>query len=100
LKVTGFRHGLTCNLQFETFNQFRKPAVRTNSVRVFAKIADDLDQTLLVRRTFQNPWTGSSQQTLPRQFQNGIILRRRPREKPALDFALKFFIAAFLGSNP
>ena len=49
---------------------------------------------------FQNARVGSSQQTLPRQFQNRIVLRRRPREKPPLHFALNFFIAAFLRANP
>ena len=41
-----------------------------------------------------------SQQPLTRQFQNGIILRRRPREKSPFHFAPDFFIAAFLRANP
>jgi hypothetical protein len=79
---------------------FRREPVRENGsfadgVRVFAKIADDLHQTLLFRRVFKKCAFGSSKQTLPRQFQNGIVLRRRPREKRRFDFAPDFFVAAF-----
>ena len=81
-------------------DQFRKPAVIANRVRVPAKITDNLHQALLRRCSFQNFRVGSSKQTLSRQFQNRIVLRSRPREKSPFDFAPNFFIAAFDGTNP
>jgi hypothetical protein len=81
-------------------HQVGKTAVRTDRVRVFAKVPDDLHQALLRCRAGQDPRMGSSQQTLPRQFQDRIVRRRRPREKPPFNLALEFFIAAFLRADP
>jgi len=79
---------------------FRKPAIDTDRVRVFAEVPPDLHQSLLTRRRLQSPVFSGPQQTLPGEFQDGVVLRRRPREKPPFHFVPNFFIAALACANP
>ena len=91
---------LARNFQLETCNQFRETAIIADCVRVFAKIPDDLHQALLHRRRFKNACAGNSKQTLPCKFQDGIVLRRRPRKKSPLHFKANFLVAAFFCPDP
>jgi hypothetical protein len=69
-------------------------------VRVFAEIPHYLHHALLRRRRPQRAGFPDAQQSPPRQLQNGVVRRRRPREKPAFHFAAKFFVAALPRANP
>src|SRR5208337_2263021 len=81
-------------------HQFGEPALLAERIRVFAKVAQDLNQALLRRGAPQRAAAPDPQQPLPRQFQKGIVLRWRPRRIPVLDELPDFFAAALGGARP
>jgi hypothetical protein len=67
-------------------------------VGVMAEIAHDLDETLLMRGCFD--FDAAAEETLAREFQNRIILRRLPREVTAFGFIAQRIVFARRGANP
>src|SRR6185437_3078462 len=83
-----------------TLNQFWKPAIVAHRIRMIAKVAHDLNQPLLLRRAPQRAPRSVAKQPLPREFQNRVILSRRPMAKTAFNLALQFRVLAFECANP
>ena len=67
---------------------------------MFAKVARDLNQSLLRGSASQRAAPPNAQQTLARQFQNGIVLRLRPDGMAVFNDPLEFSIFAFGGACP
>jgi len=81
-------------------HQFRELAIGTERAGMFAKVAHDLQEPLLRRRSEKAPRRGAAEQTLASQAQQRIVLRPRPGEVAPLDLHARALILPFESPRP
>src|SRR4051812_32093818 len=67
---------------------------------MFAKVAHDLQEPLLRRRSRQAPGRNTAEQPLAREPQNGVVLGARPGEITPFDFLARTFIFSLRRAAP
>src|SRR5213079_1073225 len=81
-------------------NKSGKPAIIAEGIRMVAEIADDLNEALLRGCARQARRGSPAEQTLARQPEHRVVLRRRPREVALLQKVFQLIILAFGSANP